>query len=136
MTEFFGSVWWLIVSLGVLVMAAEDYTGPSNVLGQGPHPGPEFLSYYTTALADAGLSYDVYDVDAHSRTAPDPLGVLSHYKSVIWYTGNDLYVREPGQPGGTGNSKLMDDEVIAVTLHENEEALRDALMAPPPVRSF
>ncbi|WP_053226018.1 M14 family metallopeptidase [Solirubrobacter soli] len=104
----------------VLVMAAEDYSGNTNLLGQGPHPGPEFLSYYTTALQDLNVSYDVYDVDAHSRTAPDPLGVLSHYKSVIWYTGNDLYVREPTQPGGTGNSKLADDEVIATRDYLND----------------
>jgi hypothetical protein len=98
----------------VLVMGAEDYSGNSSWTTPGPRPGPEYLSYYTTALEDAGVTYDVYDVDAHNRTAPDPIGVLSHYKSVIWYTGDDLYVREPGQPGGTGNSKLADDEVIAV----------------------
>ena len=105
----------------VLIMAAEDYSGPSFFTG-GPYPksGPEFLSYYTQALSDAGISYDVYNVDAQNRTAPDPLGVLSHYKGVIWYTGNDLYVREPGQPGGTGTSKLFDDEVIAVRNYINE----------------
>ena len=136
----------------VLVMAAEDYTGNTDLLGAGPRPGPEYLSYYTTALQDAGISYDVYDVDAHSRTAPDPIGVLSHYKSVIWYTGDDLYVREPTQPGGTGNSKLMDDEVIAVRDYLNDggtvlvtgqQALQGAwlqllynpLGAPPTTRS-
>ena len=30
---------------------------------------------------------------------------------MIWETGEDLYVREPGQPGGTGTSKLFDDEI-------------------------
>ena len=55
-----------------------------------------------------------------SRTAPNPIGVLSHYKAVIWYTGDDLYVREPTQPGGTGNSKLMDDEVIAIRDYLND----------------
>jgi hypothetical protein len=104
----------------VLVMAAEDYSGNTNLLGQGPRPGPEFLTYYTQALQDANVSFDVYDVDAHSRTAPDPLGVLSHYKAVIWYTANDLYVREPTQPGATGNSKLADDEVIAVRDYLND----------------
>ena len=101
-------------------MAAEDYSGNSSLTTAGPRPGPEYLSYYTTALQDAGISYDVYDVDAHSRTAPDPIGVLSHYKSVIWYTGDDLYVREPTQPGATGNSKLADDEVIAVRDYMND----------------
>ena len=104
----------------VLIMAAEDYSGNTSLFGPGPRPGPEYLNYYTTALADAGISYDVYDVDAHARTAPDPLGVLSHYKSIIWYTADDLYVREPTQPGGTGNSKLMDDEVIAVRDYLND----------------
>ena len=105
----------------VLVMAAEDYSGNTeHASAEGPRPGPEYLSYYTQALQDSGVSFDVYDVDAHSRTAPDPLGVLSHYKSVIWYTGDDLYVREPTQPGGTGNSKLMDDEVIAVRDYLND----------------
>ena len=108
------------VANSVLIMAAEDYSGNTNIFGQGPRPGPEYLNYYTTALADAGISYDVYDVDAHARTAPDPLGVLSHYKSIIWYTADDLYVREPTQPGGTGNSKLMDDEVIAVRDYLND----------------
>ena len=104
----------------VLVMAAEDYSGNTNIFGEGPRPGPEYASYYTQALQDLNIPADVYDVDAHNRTAPDPLGVLSHYKTVIWYTANDLYVREPTQPGGTGNSKLMDDEVIAVRDYLND----------------
>ena len=41
-------------------------------------------------------------------------------RAVIWYTGDDLYVREPTQPGGTGNSKLVDDEVIAVRDYLND----------------
>ena len=41
-------------------------------------------------------------MDANGRTAASALGVLSHYKAIIWETGEDLYVREPTQPGGTG----------------------------------
>jgi hypothetical protein len=41
----------------------------------------------------------VYDYDAMGRKAPDPLGVLSHYDAVIWYTGNDNVTRSPNQPG-------------------------------------
>jgi hypothetical protein len=66
------------------------------------------------------VGYDVYDVDANSRTAPSYLGVLKHYKAVIWYTGDDQLVREPGQPGGTGTSKVLDDEVIASRDFMNE----------------
>src|SRR3954453_453890 len=104
----------------VLVMAAEDSSGNTNIFGEGPRPGPEFLAYYPQALQDLGVPFDVWDVDAKGRKAPDPIGVLSHYKSVIWYTADDLYVREPTQPGSTGNSKLMDDEVIAIRDYIND----------------
>ena len=93
---------------GVLVMAAEDYTGTNPF---APHAGPEYLSAYTDALRATGTSYDVYDVDARGRTAPDALGVLSHYDIVIWYTGDDVFVRDADQPGGTGTTKLFADEI-------------------------
>ena len=53
---------------------------------------------YAQALQDAHIGFDVYDVDAQSRTAPSALGVLSHYKAVIWETGDDLYTRDPASP--------------------------------------
>ena len=106
----------------VLILSAEDYTGnqatppsPST-----PYPGPKYLDYYKNALDDAGIGYDVYDVDANGRTAPSYLGVLKHYRAVVWYTGDDQLVREPGQPGGTGTAKLLDDELIATRDLMNE----------------
>jgi hypothetical protein len=99
----------------VLVVAAEDYTGASGQAGAGPF----FLDYYTDALDDNGTSYDVYDVDAHGRTAPDPLGVLGHFDSVIWYTGNDIVTREPGWPGGN-ESRLAIQELYGLRDYLNE----------------
>jgi hypothetical protein len=105
----------------VLLMGAEDYTGPSVLPGSTPYTGtPRYLDTYKQALTDAGVGFDVYDVDAQGRQAPTNLGVLSHYKAVVWFTGDDLYVREPGQPGGTGTSKLLDDEVMNVRDFMNE----------------
>jgi hypothetical protein len=104
----------------VLLMAAEDYTGNSSDVSGAPYPGPLYVDDYAQALATAGIPYDVYDVDANGRTAASALGVLSHYKAVIWETGEDLYVREPGQPGGTGTSKLVDDEVLDVRDYLND----------------
>ena len=104
----------------VLVLAAEDYSGNSSVTGAGPRPGPEYLDYYRDALQRLGVKYDVYDIDAQNRTAPDYFGVLSHYKAVVWYTGDDLYVREPGQPGGTGTAKVFSDTVLAVRDYIND----------------
>ena len=83
----------------VLIMAAEDYTGASPV----QDGGPKYLDYYQDALDANGTGYDVYDVDARDRTAPDALGVLSHYDAVIWYTGEDIITREPGWGGGNAS---------------------------------
>ncbi|HKF31820.1 MAG TPA: M14 family zinc carboxypeptidase, partial [Jatrophihabitantaceae bacterium] len=100
----------------VLILAAEDYTGASPAQGV---TAPKYLSYYTNALDANGISYDVYDVDANSRTAPDPLGVLGHYDAVIWYTGDDVITREPGW--GAGNaSRLALTELLSVRDYLNE----------------
>jgi hypothetical protein len=101
----------------VLVLVAEDYTGNSGFLPKAT--APYFRTTYEQALTDAGIAYDVYDVDAHGRQAPSTLGVLSHYDAVIWETGADVYTREGTQPAGTGVSKLLDDEVLAVRDYMN-----------------
>jgi hypothetical protein len=89
----------------VLVMAAEDYTGASPVYAD--QSGPNYLSYYADALEANDIGYDVYDVDANDRTAPDALGVLSHYDAVVWYTGDDAITREAGWGPGTASSLAM-----------------------------
>ena len=94
-----------------LILSAEDYTGASP-LKQGV-TAPQYLSYYESALTAKGIAYDVYDVDAHNRTAPDNLGVLSHYDAVVWYTGDDVVTRELGW--GAGNaSRLAMQELLEV----------------------
>jgi Zinc carboxypeptidase/Immune inhibitor A-like, MAM domain len=93
----------------VLIVSAEDYTGASPVYAN--QSGPNHLSFYTDALTANGVAFDVYDVDAHGRTAPDALGVLNHYDAVAWYTGNDTVTREPGW--GAGNaSRLAMQEIL------------------------
>jgi hypothetical protein len=102
----------------VLVLSAEDYGG--IIPNASPFPGPVYLDEYKQALEANGVGYDVYDVDAQGRIAPDRLGVLAHYKTVIWYTGDDQLIREVGAPGQTGTSKLADDEIINVRAYLNE----------------
>ena len=80
---------------------------------------PNYLSFYEDALTANGIGYDVYDVDAMGRTAPDHLGVLGHYDAVIWYRGNDIHVREPGWGGGNV-SRLAVDETLEVRQYLNE----------------
>jgi hypothetical protein len=92
----------------VLVLAAEDVTGASPVQGVTQ---AKYADAYTKALTAAGQSSDVYDVDAHGRTAPHHLGVLSHYKAVVWETGDDIITRAVGQPGGTAAKLAVDIEL-------------------------
>jgi hypothetical protein len=100
----------------VLILSAEDYGGMSP--NSAPGSGPAYLDYYKTALEDAGIPYDVYDIDANGRNHADFLGVLKRYKAVIWYTGLDDFVRDPGQTVGV--SKLFDDQMNAVRDYLNE----------------
>lgn len=101
----------------VLIMSAEDYSGPTPA--QDPS-GPKYVDEYLAALAANGVAADVYDVDAHGRRAPHPLGVLGHYDAVIWDTGDDYLTREPGQVPGTGTSRLALDEQVAARDYINE----------------
>ncbi len=75
----------------ILVMAAEDYTGASPTYAD--QSGPNYLGYYTDALDAGGYLYDVWDVDAQG--IPTYQDVLSHYDTVIWYTGDDYIPRVP-----------------------------------------
>jgi hypothetical protein len=98
----------------VLVLAAEDYTGNSAFPAYPGTNGPFYLSYYTAALDANGIEYDVWDYDAEGRKAPDPLGVLSHYDAVVWYTGNDNVTRPIALPG-----------VAEEQMHRTTMAVRD-----------
>ena len=100
----------------VVVVAAEDYTGASPIQkGTGPH----YLDYYLDALEANGVEADVYDVDARGRTAPDLLGVLSHYDAAIWYSGDDIITRTRGR--GPGNvDRLALDEILEFRAYLNE----------------
>ena len=98
----------------VLVVAAEDYTGASPVQAGGPN----YLDYYLDAIRGAGFEADVYDVDARGRTAPDHLGVLSHYDAVVWYTGDDIVTRPAGLTGGQRRPAGAGHDARVPRLHE------------------
>jgi Zinc carboxypeptidase/Immune inhibitor A peptidase M6 len=92
----------------VLVLAVEDVTGLSPVQGGGT---ARYADEVAASLAAAGYSSDVYDFDAMGRKAPHHLGVLSHYKAVVWETGDDLILRSPGQTAGTTAKAALDTEL-------------------------
>jgi hypothetical protein len=101
----------------VLILSAENYTGGNPT--QDPD-GPHYLTYYTDALDAAGVDYEIYDVDRRDNRSPDHLGVLSHFDTVIWYTGDDYLTRLPGQPPGTGTARLAVEEMVDVRHFLNE----------------
>jgi hypothetical protein len=100
----------------VLVLAAEDVTGiePANTDGA---TAARYASSYVDALKRSGYTADVYDMDTHGRRAPDPLGVLSHYRAVVWETGDDIVPRNPGQA----------EYATTRAAFETESAVRDYL---------
>ncbi|HEX6261676.1 MAG TPA: M14 family zinc carboxypeptidase, partial [Actinomycetota bacterium] len=105
----------------VLIVANEDRTGAVNIPGYAStDPNvPNYLSSYTDALDAAGHSYDVWDVDAMGREAPDHLGVLSHYDAAIWYMGNNFVTRTAGR--GPGNiDRLANDLILESRAYLNE----------------
>ena len=100
----------------MLVVAAEDWSGISP---DADRAGPHYAQTYLDALAANGIAADVYDVDARGRIAPDQLGVLSHYKGVIWYTGDDAVTRRAGR--GAGNAdRLALDEMLEMRAYMDE----------------
>ncbi|MBF8186584.1 immune inhibitor A [Nonomuraea sp. K274] len=100
----------------VLVLATEDVTGLSPAQGVSE---AQYADEYAAALQAAGYSSDVYDMDKMGRTAPHPLGVLSHYKAVVWETGDDVIPRSAGQAPGTTSKGGVDTE-LAVRDYLNE----------------
>jgi zinc carboxypeptidase/immune inhibitor InhA-like protein len=101
----------------VLILAAEDYTGISPVYKSNPRPA--YLQYYLDSLRAIGIEPDVYNVDARGRKAPSHIGVLGHYRAIVWYTGDDVLTREPGMVPGTA-SRLAQDLMLNVRSYLNE----------------
>ncbi|WP_041841291.1 M14 family zinc carboxypeptidase [Actinoplanes friuliensis] len=94
----------------VLVLAAEDVTGVSPANTDGA-TSARYADEHVAALKAAGKRADVYDMDLNGRKAPHPLGVLSHYKAVVWETGDDIIPRASGQPGGTVARSALETEL-------------------------
>ncbi|MEV0155913.1 M14 family zinc carboxypeptidase [Micromonospora sp. NPDC050686] len=100
----------------VLVLAMEDTTGLSPAQNS---PTAKYAGQIAASVQKAGHRANVYDFDAMRRTAPHPLGVLSHYQTVIWETGDDIILRSPGQVAGTAAEAALTTE-LAVRDYLNE----------------
>jgi hypothetical protein len=94
----------------ILVLAAEDVTGVSPASTDGATRS-RYADEHVAAIEAAGRTADVYDMDANGRQAPHHLGVLSHYKAVVWETGDDVIPRASGQPAGTAARSALETEL-------------------------
>ncbi|MEV5414334.1 M14 family zinc carboxypeptidase [Thermopolyspora sp. NPDC052614] len=75
----------------VLVLANEDYTG-FNPGTPGSVTAPKYAEQYQQALDAAGYDSLVWDVD--KQGVPHHLGVLNHFKAVVWYLGDNRLSQE------------------------------------------
>ncbi len=85
-------------------------------------------------LKGSGLEIVEVRIPEGSRVVGQPIkSILLPYQAMI-----SLVVGEDGKPKVPSGETIIHegDEVVAVTLHESEEALREALLSPPPPRSF
>ena len=105
----------------VLILAAEDVTGISP---KQSGDSAKYADEYAEALAAAGYSSDVYDVDVQGRTSPHHLGVLSHYDAVVWETGDDIIPRSKAQvPSTTDDLALQLELTVRDYLNEGGKVL-------------
>ena len=74
------------------MLANEDYTGV-NPTPPRPAPPPKYAAAHLRAVRAAGYSADLWDVDAQG--VPHDLGVLSHYKAIVWYLGDNRFTQDP-----------------------------------------
>ncbi len=85
-------------------------------------------------LTGSGLEIVELRIPAESRVVGRAVkATMLPFQSMIC-----LVVGEDGQPKVPSGDTILHagDEIVAVTLHESEDALREALLAPPPARSF
>ena len=81
----------------VLLMVAEDYTGRSALSTPSRTPARATRAPTPRRSTPRASATTSTTSTRSGRMAPSQLGVLSHYKAVVWETGDDLYVRN-GRP--------------------------------------
>lgn len=108
----------------VLVVADEDYTGINPTY---PTKAPRYTSRYADLVKAAGHRPLVWDIDKDG--APHDLGVLKHFKAVVWYLGDNRLTQDPADDpvqtyiGDAPDSQVADREkdlVLSVRSYLNE----------------
>jgi zinc carboxypeptidase/immune inhibitor InhA-like protein len=76
----------------VLVIADEDRNGVNPTFPNPPGGGPQYAQAHLDAVRAAGYSADLWNTDTDG--VPHDLGVLSHYKAVVWYMGDNRITQD------------------------------------------
>ncbi|GAA4953777.1 M14 family metallopeptidase [Yinghuangia aomiensis] len=109
----------------VLVVANEDYKGVNPTYPPGTS-APKYAQQYLDSLKANGVKASLWDID--QQGVPDAVGVLGHFKAVVWYLGDNRLTQdaadEPTRVGGSGQfpDSTVADRAVALTY-----AMRDYL---------
>ncbi len=76
----------------VLVIADEDRNGVNPTFPNPPGGGLQYGQLHLDAIRAAGYSADLWNTD--TQGVPHDLGVLSHYKAVVWYMGDNRITQD------------------------------------------
>ena len=108
----------------VLVLANEDYEGvnpdyPPSVTA------PKYADTYVAALEAEGFNASVWDVS--SQGVPHHLGVLGHFKGVVWYLGDNRLTQDPEDELTQIGSRQFADAAVAERQQYLTLSVRDYL---------
>jgi hypothetical protein len=108
----------------VLVLANEDYEGvnpdyPASVTA------PKYADTYVAALKADGLKASVWDVSRQG--VPHHLGVLGHFKAVVWYLGDNRLTQDPEDALTQIGSQQVPDAAVAERQQYLTLSVRDYL---------
>ena len=76
----------------VLVIADEDRNGVNPTFPNPPGGGLQYGQVHLDAVRAAGYSADLWNTD--TQGVPHDLGVLSHYKAIVWYMGDNRITQD------------------------------------------
>ncbi|GAB3987341.1 hypothetical protein GCM10029978_105750 [Actinoallomurus acanthiterrae] len=99
----------------VLVLADEDYTGVNPTYPPGTNK-PKYAQAYVDALKANKIKAVVWDIDRDG--VPHDLGVLGHFKGVVWYLGDNRLTQDAADEYvPVGSQKFPDSEIADREVH-------------------
>jgi Zinc carboxypeptidase/Immune inhibitor A peptidase M6 len=107
-----------------LVLANEDYEGV-NPEPTPTNAGPKYAQAHLDALDAAGYDASLWDVS--KQGVPHHLGVLSHFRSALWYLGDNRLTQDPEDALTQIGSQQVPDAAVAERQQYLTLSVRDYL---------